>query len=54
MKDARAGVPVAGVYAGRLDRCYHRACDDAANVDARRVADAAAATAATLLELSSA
>jgi Zn-dependent M28 family amino/carboxypeptidase len=49
---ARAGIPVGGVFTG-LDRCYHRACDDADNVDPRRVADAAAATAAALLELSS-
>ena len=48
----RAGIPVGGVFTG-LDRCYHRACDDADNVDPRRVADAAAATAATLLEVGS-
>ena len=49
---ARARIPVGGVFTG-LDRCYHRACDGASNVDPRRVADAAAATAAALLELSS-
>ena len=29
---ARAGIPVGGIFTG-LDRCYHRACDDAGNVD---------------------
>jgi aminopeptidase Y len=48
---ARAGIPVGGVFTG-LDRCYHRACDDAGNVDPRRAADAAAATGAALLGLS--
>jgi len=47
---ARAGIPVGGIFTG-LDRCYHRACDDLDNVDPGRTADAAAATAATLLEL---
>jgi len=47
---ARAGIPVGGIFTG-LDSCYHRACDDAGNVDAGRVADAAAATAATLLRI---
>jgi peptidase M28-like protein/PA domain-containing protein len=49
---AAAGIAVGGVFTG-LDRCYHRACDDAGNVDAERTADAAAATAATLLGLGS-
>ena len=49
---ARAGIPVGGIFTG-LDRCYHRACDDAGNVDPDRAADAAAATAATLLDLTS-
>lgn len=49
---ARAGIPVGGIFTG-LDRCYHRACDGAGNVDPERVADAAAATAATLLDVSS-
>ena len=48
----RAGIPVGGVFTG-LDRCYHRACDDADNVDPVRAADAAAATAATLLAITS-
>ncbi len=48
----RAGIPVGGIFTG-LDRCYHRACDDAGNVDPDRTADAAAATAATLLDLTS-
>jgi hypothetical protein len=48
---AGAGIAVGGIFTG-LDRCYHRACDDAGNVDPERTADAAAATAATLLELS--
>jgi aminopeptidase Y len=48
---ARAGIPVGGIFTG-IDRCYHRACDDLDNVDPERAADAAAATAATLLELS--
>jgi Iap family predicted aminopeptidase len=47
---ARAGIPVGGLFTG-LDRCYHRACDDAGNVDPARIADAAAATAATLLDI---
>jgi superfamily I DNA/RNA helicase len=49
---ARQGIPAGGIFTG-LGRCYHRACDDEDNVDPRRVADAAAATAATLLELRS-
>jgi hypothetical protein len=49
---ARAGIPVGGIFTG-LDRCYHRACDDAGNVDAERAADAATATAATLLDITS-
>ncbi len=49
---ARAGIPVGGIFTG-LDRCYHRACDDAGNVDPDRAADAAAATAATLLDITS-
>ncbi len=49
---AGAGIPVGGIFTG-LDRCYHRACDDAGNVDPDRAADAAAATAATLLDLTS-
>ena len=28
---ARVGIPVGGVFTG-LDRCYHRACDDAGYV----------------------
>jgi aminopeptidase Y len=48
---ARAGIPVGGLFTG-LDACYHRACDDEDNVDPGRVADAGAATAAALLELS--
>jgi Zn-dependent M28 family amino/carboxypeptidase len=48
---AGAGIPVGGIFTG-LDRCYHRACDDAANVDAEWIADAGAATAATLLAVS--
>jgi aminopeptidase Y len=47
---ARAGIPIGGIFTG-LDRCYHRACDDSGNVDPELVADAGAATAATLLEL---
>jgi aminopeptidase S len=48
----RAGVPVGGVFTG-LDRCYHRSCDDAGNVDPVSAADVAAATAATLLTVTS-
>jgi aminopeptidase S len=48
---AGAGIPVGGIFTG-LDRCYHRACDDAGNVDAEWIADAGAATAATLLAVS--
>jgi Zn-dependent M28 family amino/carboxypeptidase len=47
---ARAGIPVGGLFTG-LDRCYHRSCDDAGNVDPKRIADVAAATAATLLDI---
>ena len=46
-----AGIPTGGVFTG-LDRCYHRACDDLDNVDARLVTDVAAATARALLRLS--
>jgi aminopeptidase Y len=44
----RAGIPVGGIFTG-LDRCYHRRCDVAGNVDADTTADAAVATGAVLL-----
>lgn len=43
-----AGIPVGGIFTG-LDRCYHRRCDDLRNVDARLVADVAAATGLALV-----
>jgi Zn-dependent M28 family amino/carboxypeptidase len=45
-----AGVPIGGVFTG-LDRCYHRACDDADNVDRALAADVARAAGGALLEL---
>jgi len=44
---ARAGIPVGGIFTG-LDRCYHRACDTIANVDAELAAQAARATTGAL------
>ncbi len=44
---ASAGIAVGGIFTG-LDRCYHRRCDAAGNVDPGTTADAAAATGAFL------
>jgi Zn-dependent M28 family amino/carboxypeptidase len=49
---ARAGIRIGGLFTG-LDRCYHRACDGAGNVDAElvdSVAEAVARAARRLLE----
>jgi hypothetical protein len=50
---ARAGIPVGGLFTG-LDKCYHRACDTIANVDAALAARAARVTAGALSSLAAA
>jgi aminopeptidase S len=47
---ARAGIPVGGVFTG-FDRCYHRACDGARNVDVALLRDVTTAATTALRRL---
>jgi aminopeptidase S len=47
---ARAGIPVGGLFTG-TDRCYHRRCDTAANVDRELLAEMTRAARLALRDL---
>jgi hypothetical protein len=47
---ARAGIPVGGLFTG-TDRCYHRRCDTAANVDRELLAEMTRAARGALRDL---